>query len=99
MKRKSIMKCIVYGCENHDHQGEFINEMCLPCYNIITTGELKPTSSFLKRLNDGIYGFYEDEYPHYASYKNAHSELSYLVYPEEVNRLVDRIKELEAKKG
>lgn len=43
------MKCLVYGCMNHDHQGEFVNGMCSPCYNMITTGMIGPTTSFLSK--------------------------------------------------
>lgn len=49
------MRCIVHGCMNYDHQGEFIDGMCSPCYTYITTGEIGPTTSFLSR-----YKQYED---------------------------------------
>lgn len=26
------MKCIVKNCENHSHQGDFVGELCSPCY-------------------------------------------------------------------
>lgn len=33
------MKCIVKNCKNHTHQGQFVGDMCLPCYQFITTGQ------------------------------------------------------------
>lgn len=45
-------KCIVHGCTNGKHQGVFIGDMCSPCYNIITTGQVKPTSSFIGEMKD-----------------------------------------------
>jgi len=32
-------KCIVKNCKNHTHQGQFVGDMCLPCYQFITTGQ------------------------------------------------------------
>ena len=26
------MECIAKGCENHDHEGDFIGDLCAPCY-------------------------------------------------------------------
>jgi len=32
------MKCIVKDCENHEHEGKFIGDLCSPCHEFITTG-------------------------------------------------------------
>jgi dCMP deaminase len=45
-------KCIVTGCENHKHQGRFVGDMCSPCYDMITTGKIGPTTSFLNQLEN-----------------------------------------------
>ena len=52
----SHSKCIVYGCSNHVHEGEFIGDMCSPCYIAITTGNIGPTDSFLKNY-EALYRF------------------------------------------
>jgi hypothetical protein len=31
-------KCIVMGCENHDDEGEFVGDLCSPCYKFVTSG-------------------------------------------------------------
>ena len=33
------MKCIVKDCENHKNEGGFAGDVCLPCYEFITTGK------------------------------------------------------------
>ena len=39
LHRTNRKKCIVKGCPNHSDEGRFEGEMCMPCYNMITTGE------------------------------------------------------------
>lgn len=41
-------KCICFGCPNHRPQGQFVGDLCYPCYMMITTGEIGQTESFLK---------------------------------------------------
>ena len=48
------MKCIVKGCNNHSNQGVFIDKMCSPCHEMITTGEIGPTDSFLGDMKNEI---------------------------------------------
>lgn len=43
-------KCIVMRCPNLRDQGPFVGDLCKPCYNILTTGKIGPTSSFLGDL-------------------------------------------------
>ena len=31
-------KCIVKGCDNHSNHGEFVGDICKPCYVMLTTG-------------------------------------------------------------
>jgi hypothetical protein len=46
-------KCIIYGCCNEKHQGEFIGDICKPCYEIITTGKAEHNSTnFIHNLYD-----------------------------------------------
>lgn len=47
-------KCMVQGCENHKLGGVFKGDMCLPCHHYLVTGEVGPTTSFLKGLQKGI---------------------------------------------
>lgn len=37
---KPIMtcKCIVKDCQNHTHEGRFVGELCMPCWDYITNG-------------------------------------------------------------
>ena len=46
------MRCIVKGCGNHKYQGRFIGDLCVPCYNYLTTGKIGITDSFLGRLTE-----------------------------------------------
>jgi hypothetical protein len=32
------MKCIVKGCQNQNHEGRFIYELCAPCHEMLVTG-------------------------------------------------------------
>lgn len=47
-------KCIVKGCVNHIHQGGFIGDMCVPCYEMITTGKISYGKTFIHDLRDKI---------------------------------------------
>ena len=31
-------ECLVLGCTNKKHQGEFVGDLCGPCHNMLTTG-------------------------------------------------------------
>ena len=44
---KEGRKCIVYCCSNTSDNGSFNGDMCMPCFEIITTGHIKNTDSFL----------------------------------------------------
>ena len=43
-------KCIVHECNNRMWEGEFVGQLCKPCYFMLTTGELVPSTSFVARL-------------------------------------------------
>lgn len=43
-------RCIVKDCTNYAHQGRFVGDLCAPCHHMITTGEIGPTTSFLRNL-------------------------------------------------
>jgi len=51
--KKSLVRtrCAVFGCTNHKGEGKFHGEICMPCWSIITTGKVGPTTSFLSALN------------------------------------------------
>lgn len=36
------MKCLVKGCKNNSEAGTFIGELCTPCHQMITTGDVHP---------------------------------------------------------
>lgn len=31
-------KCIVWACQNHKNEGQFVGNICSPCYDFITKG-------------------------------------------------------------
>jgi hypothetical protein len=33
------MKCIVKNCQNHEHEGRFIGQLCSPCFGYLSTEE------------------------------------------------------------
>jgi hypothetical protein len=44
------MECLVKGCVNKDHQGKFEGLLCMPCYQMLTTGELNYGNTFIHKL-------------------------------------------------
>lgn len=44
--------CIVKGCINTRDQGKFIGDLCAPCHEMLTTGEIKHTRSFLAQFKE-----------------------------------------------
>ena len=47
-------KCIVHGCLNRKHQGNFTGDLCMPCHNMLTSGEVKYGETFIHGLRDRI---------------------------------------------
>jgi hypothetical protein len=43
-------KCIVFGCRNHKHEGQFEGDICKPCYIMITTGQSNYGTNFIVKL-------------------------------------------------
>ncbi len=44
-------KCIIFGCTNEKHQGTFVGDICAPCYEMITKGNLnQPSNNFIYKL-------------------------------------------------
>lgn len=43
-------KCIVKGCDNHTHQGYFIGDLCVPCYHMLSKGEIGNGRTFIHSL-------------------------------------------------
>ncbi len=46
-KDYSNQQCIVHGCTNKKHEGIFVGDICMPCYEIITTGKICPSRNFI----------------------------------------------------
>lgn len=40
-------RCIAFGCENEKRQGTFVDDLCAPCYEALTTGIAKHGTSIL----------------------------------------------------
>lgn len=49
-----MTKCIVKGCRNHKHEGEFVGVLCAPCHSMLTTGRIEPGATFVHHLNTEI---------------------------------------------
>jgi hypothetical protein len=48
-----MKRCIVFGCENHKHEGRFEGDMCMPCYRMITTGKYNVSYAwFIKEIDN-----------------------------------------------
>lgn len=52
-------KCIIHGCVNHKDQGTFVENLCTPCYEFITTktannSQANKNQKQLKQLEDEI---------------------------------------------
>ena len=46
-------RCIVFGCGNKKGEGEFIGDICVPCYEMITTGRVdQPSTNFIAQLRN-----------------------------------------------
>lgn len=41
------MKCIVKGCENSDKDGQFVRDLCVPCYHALKTGKAEHGTSWI----------------------------------------------------
>lgn len=53
MNDANSCKCVVKGCSNHSDEGEFVWEFCSPCYTMLTTGKLNPSSAwFVKEITN-----------------------------------------------
>lgn len=45
-------KCIVYGCENKTDEGAFFRGIiCMPCYQMLSTGKVDFGDTFIHKLN------------------------------------------------
>lgn len=46
-------KCIIDGCNNTKDQGNFVGDICSPCYELLTSGDLdkhKQGTSFIHKI-------------------------------------------------
>ncbi len=41
-----MKKCLVKGCENQYGDGEFVGDLCRPCYNMLSEGRLIPSKAW-----------------------------------------------------
>ena len=48
------MKCLVHGCTNDSYEGEMVGNLCVPCYNTITTGKVKYGATFIHDMRDEV---------------------------------------------
>lgn len=39
-KKEQVRKCLVHGCANYSDAGVFIGDLCAPCHEMLTTGEV-----------------------------------------------------------
>lgn len=46
LNEEKRMKCIVNNCNNYTDQGEFVGELCSPCYRALTTGDTTNTAVY-----------------------------------------------------
>lgn len=53
------MKCIVKGCKNHTHEGQFIGDLCKPCHEFITTGNGHHSQAYKNATQVGALKFLE----------------------------------------
>jgi hypothetical protein len=56
-------KCLVFGCTNCEGEGLFIGDLCLPCHNMLTTGKIEGSGTFihdLKEKNEILNNLIED---------------------------------------
>lgn len=37
-KKRERVRCAVAGCKNHSDEGEFVGDLCCPCWNFVTRG-------------------------------------------------------------
>jgi len=44
------VECLVKGCTNKRHEGKFIGDLCAPCHEMITTGEIGSGATFVHRV-------------------------------------------------
>lgn len=47
-------QCIIHGCTNRKNQGIFIGDICLPCSNMLVSGDPKFGVTFVHKMRDRI---------------------------------------------
>ncbi len=47
-------QCIVKGCQNFKHQIPFKGDICAVCYEMITTGNVAPSKSFIREMSNEL---------------------------------------------
>jgi len=46
--------CIIKECTNKDTDGDFINNICIPCYIMLITGKINKGTTFIHKLNNKL---------------------------------------------
>lgn len=54
-----MIKCIINKCLAFEDECEFINGICINCYDMITTGDVTKSDNFISELNDVMLKFME----------------------------------------
>lgn len=47
-------KCVVRGCPNRTGEGGFVGNVCVPCYEMITTGVVGRGETFVHKMLEEI---------------------------------------------
>lgn len=47
------MKCIVKDCMNHQHEGGFFGDICIPCYEFISKGKSNYSQAYRNAMQTG----------------------------------------------
>lgn len=63
-------KCLVKGCKNHEDAGIFKGELCMPCYEMLTTGKIHPAgNTFISKKEQELRSLREFKESVYAGFK------------------------------
>ena len=57
LKEKNVLptrKCIVKDCKNHEHQGDFVGNLCAPCHHFISEGSGTCSQAYRNALNTAL---------------------------------------------
>lgn len=84
------MKCLVFECANHQHQGKFVGNLCAPCHHMLTTGETGHGATFVH----GLEGDLRSLHANLRDERAQHTKSS-----QTIQALTARVRELEAERA